>query len=160
MTLNIKEFNDIIEPLEELKTPLGDERNIYFSKLRPFSEFELKKCVDYLLETHRFKSFPQLALFFKIRKQIQDKQSQPKPEDLDRMYGEKCEKCHGGMKAKYYVAKYLNRECYGMTYCDCAEGQRLKRAHANYFNKRRRGDVGTEDINVKTDTFDDGEVPF
>lgn len=155
--LNIHEFNKLIEPLEEVKTPLGDERNVYFSKLRVFSEFELKKAVDYLLETHRFKSFPQIALFFKIRKQIKDKASQARPEDLN---DGKCEKCHGGMKAGYYMAKYLNRECFGMTYCECPEGQKLKRDHANYFNKRRKGVVETDDIQVRVDNFDDGEVPF
>ena len=64
------------------------------------------------------------------------------------------------MKAGYYMDKNLNQECWGMTYCECPKGQKLKRDHENHFHKRKKRIVKTEDIEQRFDDFDDGEVPF
>ena len=62
-----------------------------------------------------------------------------------------CEDCKDGMKAGYYMDKTLNQECWGMTYCECPKGQKLKRDHENHFRKQQ---------GIKVDDYNDGEVPF
>jgi len=110
------EFCLIIEPLEKVFGPLGDDqKKIYYRQLGHYSESQLKGACEKLLETHRYMRFPLISEF--IQNIEPENLDVPGPDDWH--LTEFCQCCRN---TGFYLEGEVARPC------SCIHGRRKEAA--------------------------------
>lgn len=133
--MTVYEFNQIISPIETLFFNISDDeiRDMYYGRFRLVDELIFKKAIDYIIDTHKTKTFPLPAEIYDAIAFVKSQMI------IDNNPAAQCDKCLGmgqiveectdevGRKAGYKHA----------IFCDCMEGKRRKRGWKLHDSRRR-----------------------
>ena len=128
------DFIHIMGPMTKyIGRPLDDELiNIYVSALRHYSEDDLRRAVQHLLEAWTSATFPRIA---HIKDAIADTaggESYATPVDLE----DPCDVCNGG---GHYSGPDDDGQQEKEIFCTCRRGRDMRAARARWFRRRMFG---------------------
>jgi hypothetical protein len=138
--IEYQEFLRIIDRLETGWGPLTDElRQVYYSHLRKYEDWVLKKAINEIYATYELSRFPKPAVIIQTCEAIRGfSKKDDKP-----IYCDKCD--GGGLRTIEYTQ---NGTIHSVAFrCDCENGDKLRRNFPAYSEMKAR--LGLPDPPIK-----------